>query len=339
MNAHTSFPKSADAASLEIRVSESDFFWPLAIIGGLLLLVCIAGTHYAVDAFNRSSAIREQILAQNGIEQRVEEVAKMVVPQAMWDDAVAYLDNSFDQSWASENIGKFLHNADHFDQSFVVDAKDQPIFASREGTALPTSAWQGMFKQAAPVLQKVRRLEHKRGIIRRLAEGELISRALQASALKIVDGKLAVVTATLVQPDFGKSMPLGAQAPIVVTSMVIDQNFLEVFARRYMLDGLHVVSLGEQIPDGEVSIPAKDELGTTIAHFSWRPLDPGYVMLGSFLGPLSLALLLLATVAFFQLRRIHLAARSLLDSQAFCGVDYNRFSKRWGDTPPVRSHG
>ena len=62
----------------------------------------------------------------------------------------------------------------------------------------------------------------------------MVASAIQANALKAVDGKLSIVTVSLVQPDFGKAMPKGPRAPMVITVMPVDKTFqsfaaLEVF--------------------------------------------------------------------------------------------------------------
>ncbi|MDO7844319.1 CHASE4 domain-containing protein [Sphingomonas immobilis] len=299
------------------QVSERDFFLPLAIIGGLILLVCTLGAHFAVGAFDQASAERERVLARNGIAQRIGEVAQMVVPQTVWDDATQHLDAHFDPAWAQDNIGKYLNVTSGFDDAFVVDADDRLVYASRFGRRAPMTSWRPVAPLAAPLVKSVRAMEARRGPITRTTPGQMVSKAIQSSALKIVDGKVSVLTATLVQPDFGTVLPAGPRSPIVVTTMYIDQPFLDLFASRYMLHDLHVHPLGKPVAAGEIAIPAIDEHGRTIATFTWHPLDPGYLMLRRMALPLSLVCLVLTGLAFVQLRKIHAAARQLLDLQAF----------------------
>lgn len=312
MNAITSVTGDTGKPRNARRVTEKDFFLPLAIIGGLIVLVFTIGTHFAVRAFDRSSAIREQILTQNGIDQRVREVGQLVVPQVVWDDATANLDVTFNRQWAGANIGKYLKQTDGFDSSFVIDRDDMAVFASNGGIETSASAYQPIAGLAAPLVRSVRSLERERGPLRPLASGGMIARAIQVSTLGMVDGRMSIVTATLVQPDFGKALPPGPRSPIVVTTMRVDQEFLDMFARRYMLDGLRVRTLDQAPKPEEIEIPAT--AGTkTIAYFAWRPLNPGYVMLREFLPPVGLVCLLLGLAVFVQLRKVHWAARALLD--------------------------
>ncbi len=320
-------PKKSSLAG--VRITTADFFLPLAIIGGLALLLLTMGTHFAVSAFDRSSAIREQILVQNGIAQRIDEVAAMVVPQTTWDDATAHLDNRFDARWAAANIGKYLSQTDGIDLSYVIDRDNHVIFASRGGLESAKGTYPEIGGLADPLISKVRAQERARGPLRKLASGGMISHAIQASSLNLIEGKLSILTATLVQPDFGTALPQSDRSPIVITSMHVNQDFLDAFARRYMLDGLHIRAPGDPQRSGEVEIPARDNHGKTLAYLAWKPLDPGYSMLRVFLPAIGIVLLLMGAMAYYQLRKVHLAARELLTREA----DYSALLSELASSP------
>ena len=298
------------------HVTRSDFFWPLAVIAALTLLVMTMGIHFAVRAFDKASEQREQTLAQNGITLRIQEVAQMIVPQADWDDAVRYLDNKFDEAWADANIGKYLNQTNGFDRSFVLDAADRPIFASINGERTALTSFDRIAPLAAPLVRSVREQEARRGPIKAVQTSGMISRPIQANALKILGGKMAIMTATLVQPDFGTAMPKGPRSPVVVTTMAVGPEFLELFSKRFLFDGVHVRALDQRPIAGETEIAAKDGDGRVIAHFAWRPLNPGYAMLRQLLPPIGLVCAVLGLVALTQLRRIAHFADALIDREA-----------------------
>ncbi len=294
-----------------------DFVLPLAIIASLIILTLTTGVHISVRAFDRESVVREQALAKNGIEQRIEEVALMVVPQADWDDAVSNLDNKYDPAWAEANIGKYLWTTNGFDRAFVLDADDRPIFAGHEGGGAPLQDYDQFSGVAPGLIKAVREREAKRGPIKGGPSRNMISQPIQANTLSYVRGELVIVTATLVQPDFGTALPKGARSPIVLTSMVIDAPFLQLFSKRFLLDGV-AIRLPSQTPTpGMAEIPAKDESGKTLAYLTWKPLNPGYAMLRQMLPPIVAACVLLLAIAFFQLKRIFTAATGLIEREAF----------------------
>lgn len=297
-------------------IKKRDFFLPLAIIGGLTLLTLTLGVHFAVRAFDRASEIREQTLAQNGIAQRMGEVAQMVVPQANWDDAVTNLDNVYNAEWADANVGKFLAQTDGFDKSFVLDGNDHLLFASSAGEPAPAASYGPVAPLAERLVANVRQQERARGSFKPGVSKRMISQPIQSSALKLFDNHLAILTATLVQPDFGKALPKDQRAPIVVTAMLVDGPFLKLFADRFLLSGLHVRQLGDLRITGETEIAAKDERGRMIAALAWRPLNPGYTMLRQLVPPILAVCLFLAAIVLFQLRRIQRLASQLIDREA-----------------------
>src|SRR5262249_37806650 len=79
-------------AFMKFSLSKADlFFWPIAAVGGVGVLAVIAAVFSLAHEFDLASRAREQTLVSNGVEGRIAEVAHMVVPQAMWDDAVTNL--------------------------------------------------------------------------------------------------------------------------------------------------------------------------------------------------------------------------------------------------------
>lgn len=298
------------------RITRADFFSPLGVIAALTLLVLTLGIHFAVRAFDNASELREQTLAGNGITLRIEEVGQMIVPQTQWDDAVRYLDNSFDDSWADANIGKYFHETSGFDRSFVLDAANRPVFASINGERTEITAFEPIAPLAAPLVAKVRQMEAKRGPIASGASRNMISTPIQTSALKLVQGKMTIMTATLVQPDFGTATLSGGPAPVVVTTMAVGPEFLKPFSERFLFNTVHVRALDEAPLAGETRIPARDDTGRTIAWFAWQPLNPGYAMLRQLLPPIGLVCLVLGIVAYTQLRRIGRLADDLIRSEA-----------------------
>ena len=297
-------------------IARSDFFWPLAVIAGLTVLVMTLGIHFAVQAFDRASEMREQTLARNGITLRVDEVAQMIVPQTQWDDAVDHLDNLYDEKWADSNIGKYFFQTSGFDRSFVLDGSGRPLFASINGQRTTNAAYRTIAPLAAPLVQAVRDGERRRGPLPQGISDNMISHPIQSSALKLVGNQMVIMTASLVQPDFGAHAPRSPRSPIVVTTMSVGPEFLQLFSKRFLFDGVHVRALNAPRIPGETEVAAKDERGRVIAYFAWRPLNPGYLMLRQLLPPIALVCLGLGVVAVFQLRRIKRFADDLIDREA-----------------------
>jgi sensor domain CHASE-containing protein len=313
-----SYVEHAFAAEAQVPVAESslrrDFVMPLAAVAGLIVLVLLCGIHFGVSALNEESAAREMQLVKNGLDQRVEEVAELVVPQTNWDEAVRNLDNRFDPAWASSNINEYLDHANGFDGQVVLDSADQPIFVAFDGLVVRPEQYSSIAGMASQLIRSVRKQEQARGALVHDPENpDLMSHPIQASTLKNIGGQLTILTATLVQPDFGKAMPKGPRTPIVVTQMRVDKAFLAKFSERFLLDDVRVRLPGEKLAKGRIEIPVRDEAGKVQTALSWRPLDPGYGLLRRMALPFLGTLLVIILFTAIELRRIFRAARVLIE--------------------------
>jgi sensor domain CHASE-containing protein len=123
------------------RGAKSDFFWPLAALGLIAFVLSVAGSLALVNHFDTLAKYREQNVVENGISNRIAEVAKQVLPQVMWDDAVQNLDLEYNAEWAKENIGIYLHQTNGMYASFVLDENNRPFFSAINGK--PTARFRG----------------------------------------------------------------------------------------------------------------------------------------------------------------------------------------------------
>lgn len=313
ISASMTMPES-QASSTYLR---DNFVLPLVTVACLIVLALTAGVHFAVKGLDGESAGREQTLAQNGLLLRMEEVSAMVVPQTDWDDAVRNLDNAYNPDWAALNINEFLDHTHGFRGTYVIDAEGKPVFSAEAGTVVTSDQFGNVAPIAGKLVDKVRKLEAARGPLRKISTSDVISMPLQASSLKVLGKDLVIVTATLVQPDFGTALPRGPRAPIVVTTMPVDQRFLTSFSRRFLLEDVSVRLPDQAVRPGTIAIPVKDDTGRSVAYLAWRPHNPGYAMLHRVAAPALLTLLVICGIAAFQLRRIFEATRRLIERESF----------------------
>ena len=72
-------------------------------------------------------------------------------------------------------------------------------------------------------MRQVRIAEAQRGVFAgRSRNRQMISKAIQSTSIVRYNGGFYILTATLVQPDFGTVLPTGPRASIVVTAKAID---------------------------------------------------------------------------------------------------------------------
>ena len=264
--------------------------------------------------FDRVALEREQVVVDNGLASRIAETGRQVVPQVVWDDAVAHLDNRFDRDWAHDNIGSYLHITGGFRFSWVLDADDRPVYGMDGGADAPLSAYGRVAGPAARIVAEVRAAE----ALRATTAAESVTApqsAIIANATDAIGPDLFVLSATLVQPDFGKARITGRRAPIVVTGRLVDQAFLDSFSRRYMLDGAHLHMSDARTEPGQAHAAIANPQGQVVATLDWAPQRPGGWLLRKFM-PMTLALLAgLLAIALLAYRRAHAATKAVVASE------------------------
>jgi diguanylate cyclase (GGDEF)-like protein len=299
------------------KILQANFFWPSVVVGVgavcLLLIVDLA----IVRRFDQTAREREQAVVVNGLGQRAQEVAKLALPQVVWDDAVAHLDNRYDPAWTAQNIGAYLATVDGFDATFVLDRDDRPLFASLKGKPASLDAYQAYARTAADLARDVRVKEARRGPLKPPREkGAMVTKPIQATTFAHVGEATYIVTATLVQPDFGVAMPSHARAPIVVTGMNLDEAFLDSFSSRFLLGNLHLHDSDTRFEDDEAHAPLRDNRGAYIATLDWTPQHPGDALLRSLAPPALIIISCLAALALLLYRISRRMAEGLIASEA-----------------------
>jgi signal transduction histidine kinase/ActR/RegA family two-component response regulator len=268
------------------------------LLGGGLLAICVlaAALFLGAKTANEIALGAEQEQLANGVASRITELEGAIVPQVDWDDAVAHLDNRFDQAWAESNIGVFLIQTSGFQRAYVLNGADRPVFAHDSAQTLPPHRYSEFAAPAATLVQHVRTLEAQRGPIRIVkASKNMVSAPIQASTVVRLGEQPWILTASLVQPDFGTARP-SARAPIVITGRRVDPHFVAELAKRYLLKDARIAAVGEPRAHGVAEAQFNDRTGRPVAALRWTPRRPGAELIHRIIWPLILALLLLVLV-------------------------------------------
>ena len=290
---------------------------PLAAMALLTVGVLVAVLFMIAERVDRDALRHEQQLVQRGVDAKIADLQRIVAPQVFWDEAVKNLDNRFDPAWAADNISAYLIGQGGFDMIFVVNHEDRPVFNARVGKSATAADYERHVTNFKPLIAKVRAGETRRPrVTGPRADGGMVSSPLQASAIEAIDGEVYVVTASLVQPDFGTAVIRQARAPVVVTALKLDAVFLEVFASRFLLSGIHL-HRGDMRPDAnDAHVALRDHAGKVVATLDWTPPHPGQRLLRKAVVPILLAVGGLAAVALIFARRSRRIAEGLVASEA-----------------------
>ncbi len=301
---------------LRKKAPPADLFWPLALLAGIALGAVVAAGLALVNEFDSAARQREQSVVANGISGRVREVAHLVIGQIVWDAAVRNLDNQFDVTWARQQIGTYFSQNEGFAASFVLDAESRPIFATLLADQTDTAAFRPFAGEARSLVASVRAAEVLRGPVTQPRAAQLMSNPIQATSIANVGQRIFILSATLVQPDFGLVLPRGPRAPVVITAMPIDAAFLASFADRFLLQDLRIHAGAQPQAEAPARVRLKNDNGATVAVLAWTPPAPGQELLRELGPPVLVILAALAAGVLFLYRRGRRMADVLVTSEA-----------------------
>lgn len=298
-------------------VKKADFFWPLAVLAVFTVgLLAVAGAAL-VGEIDHAATLREQSVVENGLMGRMREVSERAATEVVWDEAVAHLDNHFDPEWARQNVGVMFAKALGSQNTFVLSANDLPLFAAERGRPVSLESYTRYAQAAAPLIVQVRQAEAARGALPApRPDGTLLAEPIQSSSICNVGGQLYVLSATLVQPDFGKVLPRGPRSALVVNVLPMDGAFLDELGDRFLLKHLHIeIGALPRQPD-EAEVVLHDAAGALVGALVWPNRGPGTVILGKLGWPVVSILILLAAGVLFLYWRGRRMAAGLISSEA-----------------------
>ena len=175
----------------------------------LLLVLSV----FLIERFDLASADHERAIVKRGIVEQGKVLDAVVATQVGWDNAIAKLDNTFDPAWADFNLGNYLYTFNGFSHVFVVDGAAHAFYAAVNGERTGVAAYVPFKSVTDRLIPGLRQAETARGPIKpRPGKNNVLISPIQSNAFARVGGQMYVITATLVQPDFGKNLPKGARA-------------------------------------------------------------------------------------------------------------------------------
>ena len=259
-------------------------------------------------------AEREQALVSNGMRGWVSEVEGRIEGQTTWDEAMLNLGVRYDPAWAHKNVAGFFHDMLGFERAYVLNSADQPIYAMNLANDQPPAAY-GLVKPiAAPLVARVRQVEAARPAVPKKAR-YVMPPPDQASDFGLIDGRPSIVTATLIQSDFGKQR-IGGPAPVVITTESLDADLLRKFSARFLLTDLRLAAISARgASPGHASIALTGADGRRVGRLEWTPQTPAHLLLFRTLPAVLAAMAafcLIATALFMRGRKV---VRALVASE------------------------
>lgn len=299
------------------RPFQSNLFRQSLLIAAATVALAIGVLLYAGWESDRSSLLHDQRLVENGMANRVTELGRRAVANTSWDDAVINLDNVFNLDWAKANIGRYFAETEGFEAAIVLDRNDEPIYAMRDDQTVGVETITELQKAAAPLVARVREGERKRGPLEPiLASGSKMSDPIVFSAIGRANGELFVLTAILVQPDFGKAVPRTDRSAVLITGDAFNAEFINNFSERFLLADTHLLDGAAPPKSGRAQLLMRDSQDKVVATLEWAPPALGAALLRKSLPTTLLLIMCLSGIGWRLFQRGHRAALALVASEA-----------------------
>ena len=300
------------------------------VAAGVAIFALVGGLIAAANSIDSLSARHEEQLVENGLKLKDGALRSCISPNTVWDDAVAHLDNRFDTAWADTNIGQYLTTSCSVMQVYVLGADGRVLAGWRAGKPARALVPAPLRSPVAQLVAKIRAREARRGPFSRGARsGSMIASAIDETTKVATESGPLVVSASLIQPDFGTALPAGARAPVVITVQAIDSVYLDWLSGHFLLNNLHVerAPFGEPEPK-EAHAFLLGEAGAKVARVDWdyrRPARDLAWVVAAPVGLLLMFLLIAPALTILRDRRQRRALNAAMDAANAASESKSRF--------------
>ena len=291
---------------------------------GLGLLAIIAYTGWSD---NEVAIDRERNLIENALNHRIARVLNEQKSVAWWDEAVTKIaDKSIDLDFVDTEFGIFLTETYGHDEVYILNGKDQPIYAFGDAKTLDPSAFERRRPELEALIAEARRGHNPHSNLRTRPDtfSELQSNhrilagpgqaARWAGHIVSVEGRPAVVAAMAIVPNINTNLLKGTPN-LVVDIKYIDEAFISEIGRSLLLSDLALIP--ELVRhDAVVSEPFVGDDGLPIGYLSWTTRRPGQVLLTIILPLVAFAVFAAGLLATSILRRLRRASEELAQREA-----------------------
>ncbi|KLK89996.1 hypothetical protein AA309_28020 [Microvirga vignae] len=252
---------------------------PVGLVSLFLLAFCGLALVQAVRESDAISIERQVETARRAINNSIDRLGRQQKAVAMWDPAVVQLSRATPNwEWVDTWMGEWLHRNFEHDHVFILNARDEPVYAMFHGVRTSASSFHSVQRELQPLIDHLRNppdgSEHeddngpsgRAGRSPEEATGggrllEIFARPVAASATKIVP----LTDAVRQQP--------GSEF-ILVSVRFLDGDFLQELSQRHLLKAPRWSRTDTASAD-EVALPLTTDLGDPAGYLIWRPELPG----------------------------------------------------------------
>lgn len=292
---------------------------PVLGIFSAVTILCLVAVHFAASRSDRISVARQTREVQHALSDGLDELARTQEVAAVWDFLVLELRKPKpDWNWVDENVGLWLNRLFQHDQVFILNASDEPIYATSGGLRRSPSIYAAGDPALRALVDRTRgRTAGSSNPHERLPGQPLNSqqtlrtgpRTIHSTDLITLGGRPAAVSVMRIVPLTKAVRPsTPGQEPLLVSVRFFDGSFLHDLQEDNLIPAPRF-SRANFVSDTERALPITSSNGKHLGFFIWEPELPGSVMLKSLLPLVGASLVLLGIAMALLSYRVLLLMR------------------------------
>lgn len=291
---------------------------------GLCGFALIALIAYMGWQSNVHEVSAERRRLDNAFTERVERTLEQQKTIAWWDDAVEKVANHFDVKFVDENFGFYFTETFGHDEVYILNDKDQPVYAFRGGSRVDPSAFGARAAEFRGVVAATRgqpealRVDRAADFAEKQGRYKVLKAALTSARwgakITLVNGKPAIVAAITIVPVLDQTL-LKTRPYVLATMVMIDDDLVEEVGKSLLIPDLRLGDPAER-RQSSVSQPFVTDDGQDAGRLSWTTSQPGRPFLTIILPLVLVGVMAMWVLSAKMLRRLTDALRELADKEA-----------------------
>ena len=265
------------------------------VLGAFALVVALL--LWSGNEVDRIARTRDTSVVSSVIQQSVERIAHLQESSTVWDSALHEVRRRpLDNAWLDLNLGLWFHEYAGFDEVYILDPADRPIYAMHDARrGIPES-----YIAAETAATPLTRLLRANDPATRAAKGS--SSAMLSSGawdLAILRGRPAIISVKPIVTDSGHFAQKPGSEYLHVAVVYLDDAFFARLGHNFGLADARF-QLTPAVSGSEAAVPLRDRAGAVVGYFAWKPFAPGR-QVTRFIAPISLTVLIVAALIIYLL--------------------------------------
>jgi diguanylate cyclase (GGDEF)-like protein len=294
------------------NVSLRKLITPLAVMALAMTMFVVLGLLWAASRIDRMALASQKVLVTNNLQLQQKRLQTQLRSELTWDEAVSNLVNKFDADWADANLATWYLEFNGTQQVAVFDTKDRPIYFAEHGVRSVPSKVAALGLDRMELLNVIRAKEIARGALLTPSStfDTLVSKPVDLTKVVGLPNGPALVAVTLVQPDFGRVLPVEQRSSVVISIKPLDSMVVDEIAEVLSLSHARI-EVGKRDDNERAVVAVNDASGLPVAWVTWVPDRPGMLLLKTAAPFIAIGLLGLLLLAVWMLERTRRLAQLL----------------------------